>query len=483
MTLDVKFEEQDQTFNTDFGEVQTVSDGGFERGYNEGYAQGEVEGYDKGKTDGLVDGYDKGKTDGLVEGYDKGKTDGLVEGEQVGFDNAISKLTTLEVTENGEYTPSDDNIGFDKVTVNIGGREKTSFAEVIEGTRTTIIIDDMKGATKIGKRLFYNVLRNAENFEIPDTVEVIEDEAFYGATSLKAITIPPTVKTVGKRAFCSSGLIEVVLVNGPAYGNDIFQSCSYLQKIKIDEGITQLPYSMCNSCSALQEIEFPKNSLTTIGEYCFSACKKLVDITLPDSITSIGRACFRSCEALTNINLSKNLTRIELECFQYCKSLTSITIPSSVTYIAYSAFQYCDALTKINIEEGNNVYFDDGGVVYEKDALNGVMAHTYPYGKQDTDYKIPDGTRRVSSYFLQSKTLLSITIPSTITWMGDRCINWCSNLTTIIILATTPPSIYSTSISNNNLLNKIVVPKGCGDVYKSATNWSKYADIMEEATE
>ena len=460
MTLDVKFEEQDQTFSTNFGEIQTVSDGGFERGYNEGYAQGEV------------------------EGYGKGKTDGLVEGEQVGFDNAVSKLTTLEVTENGEYTPSDDNIGFDKVTVNIGGEEKTSFAEVIEGTRTNIIIDDMKGATKIRKRLFYNVLRNAENFEIPNTVEVIEDEAFYFASTLTKITIPPTVKTVGRSAFTYSGLIEAVLVNGPVYANGTFQNCGSLQKIKIEEGIIQPPNRLCNSCSSLQEIEFPKNSLTTLGEYCFAGCKKLVDITLPNTITELGRACFRSCEALTNINLSKNLTRIVTECFQYCKSLTSITIPASVTYLSNDAFKYCDNLTKINIEEGNDVYFNDGDVIYEKDARNGVMAYIYPYGKQDTDYKISDGTRRVTSYFLGSnKTLLSITIPSTITWMGDRCISWCSNLTTIIILATTPPSIYSTSIENNKALTKIIVPKGSLDAYKSATNWSKFADYMEEATE
>lgn len=46
---------------------------------------------------------------------------------------------------------------------------------------------------------------------------------------------------------------------------------------------------------------------------------------------------------------------------------------------------------------------------------------------------------------------------------------------------TTPPTIDS-NIFYTNKLNKIIVPVGCGDTYKNATNWSKFADYIEEAT-
>ena len=328
MTLDVKFEEQDQTFNTNFGEVQTVSDGGFERGYNEGYAQGEV------------------------EGYDKGKTDGLVEGEQVGFDNAVSKLTTLEVTENGEYTPSDDNIGFDKVTVNIGGEEKSSFTKYAEGTLTEITADDLKGITNIREYAFYY-------------------------SNIKSIEIPNTVTTLPKYAFSYSSLERIIIPDSVTYSSDnAFSSMQKLKSIELPDSITFMGSSSFYSNSGIESVKLP-NKMTHMGNYFFYRCEKLASVTIPNGVTYIGNFAFYSCESLTNI-----------------------TIPSKVETIKDNVFQ-----------------------------------------------------------------------------MGTT-----TNKATITFLGTTPPTIVSNTF-NKNFLNKIIVPKGCGDVYKSATNWSNFADYIEEATE
>lgn len=54
MRLDVNFEESRQTFDANFGEIQTAGDGGFERGYEAGYVKGNADGYTKGHTDGLA---------------------------------------------------------------------------------------------------------------------------------------------------------------------------------------------------------------------------------------------------------------------------------------------------------------------------------------------------------------------------------------------------------------------------------------------
>lgn len=48
MKINVRFTESNQTFDADFGEVQTADDGGFERGYAAGYDKGHAEGYGKG---------------------------------------------------------------------------------------------------------------------------------------------------------------------------------------------------------------------------------------------------------------------------------------------------------------------------------------------------------------------------------------------------------------------------------------------------
>lgn len=63
------------------------------------------------------------------------------------------------------------------------------------------------------------------------------------------------------------------------------------------------------------------------------------------------------------------------------------------------------------------------------------------------------------------------------------------HMETIYIKATTPPSLNAAFTSEMGgevfapYLTKIVVPKGCGDAYRSATNWSASADIIVEVDE
>lgn len=55
MNFVVKFAETAQSFGCQFGEVNNISDGGYERGYAAGYEVGNTEGYTKGHTDGLAE--------------------------------------------------------------------------------------------------------------------------------------------------------------------------------------------------------------------------------------------------------------------------------------------------------------------------------------------------------------------------------------------------------------------------------------------
>ena len=56
----------------------------------------------------------------------------------------------------------------------------------------------------------------------------------------------------------------------------------------------------------------------------------------------------------------------------------------------------------------------------------------------------------------------------------------CGRLTSITMLSTTPPTIGS-SIFPSGFSGTITVPAGTGDAYKAATNWSVYADKIQEA--
>ena len=65
MSFVAKFSEQDNAFVARFGEVNNVSDGGYERGYEAGYEKGNTEGYNKGHAEGVEQGYADGSSESL----------------------------------------------------------------------------------------------------------------------------------------------------------------------------------------------------------------------------------------------------------------------------------------------------------------------------------------------------------------------------------------------------------------------------------
>ena len=159
------------------------------------------------------------------------------------------------------------------------------------------------------------------------------------------------------------------------------------------------------------------NGVTSIGKYAFYYCDSLTSITIGDSVTSIGDRAFYYCDSLTSVTIGDSVTSIGEYAFYYCDSLTSITIGDSVTSIGEGAFYYCESLT-------------------------------------------------------------SVTIGDSVTSIGDRAFYGCIRLTDIYVNRTTPPTITSTSIPQTT--PTIHVPIGSGATYKSATNWSNYADRIVE---
>lgn len=90
MILDVNFQESVTSFDIKFDEVHNISDGGYERGLEEGEQKGYQKGYDKGSADGYENGYIAGSADGNHNGY----TVGYIEGEREGI--AVGQKTEYD---------------------------------------------------------------------------------------------------------------------------------------------------------------------------------------------------------------------------------------------------------------------------------------------------------------------------------------------------------------------------------------------------
>ena len=192
-----------------------------------------------------------------------------------------------------------------------------------------------------------------------------------------------------------------------------FWSCHSLTSVTIPNTITSIGGNGFYDCKALSSITIP-NSVTTIGDNAFGYCRALTSITIPDSVISIGNNAFDDCRALSSVTFGSGLTSIGERAFDSCEALSSVTVYDNVTSIGKRAFESCTALT-------------------------------------------------------------SCTIGSGITSIGEAVFDMCSGLTSITIYATTPPILENGNLGYpENYI--IYVPCDSVDAYKSASDWSYYAN-------
>ncbi len=176
--------------------------------------------------------------------------------------------------------------------------------------------------------------------------------------------------------------------------------------------------------STVTGINLP-SGLTSIQDSAFFSCG-LKSIVIPDSVTSIGERAFYSNQSLTNVTLSANLESIGNEAFQQCFSLTSITIPGSVTSISQRAFVECSSLTEILVDDSNNDYSSVDGVLFSKDE---TRLFQYPADGLSV-YVVPPTTTSIANYaFAECRSLTSITIPSSVTDIGEYVFDNFDDLT------------------------------------------------------
>ena len=204
-----------------------------------------------------------------------------------------------------------------------------------------------------------------------------------------------------------------------------------------------------------------------IGSYTFYYCSSLVSISLPNTVASIENSNFERCTSLTSIIVPNSVLSIGSSAFYYCSSVTSITIPNTVTSIGDLAFRNCSHLTDvyyigtpsnwntISISYGNENlisavrhyrpsdftdlewHLNDDGVLlisgsgYMND-YDVSSNHSAPWYSSDSLIRkvvIQTGVLSIGNYaFYSSYSLASITIPGSLTWIGDYAFGYCDSV-------------------------------------------------------
>lgn len=293
---------------------------------------------------------------------------------------------------------------------------------------------------------------------------------------------------------------------------NIFQFPIAINGKTFNNGRTAFDYVMENDFTSINfggEVEvityvdgddYAVTSVDTYGTIGFSNCRKKV--ILLENITIIGNHAFSNCSKLNSIDLTYciNLTKIGNFAFSQCLNLKNIYIPKNVSEIVYTAFHNCNNLKAITVNESNIYFSSENGVLYNK---NKSSLLKYPSAKEETFFSIPNSVTTINdNAFSYCENLENIAIPDSVTsigmtnfyrcsgltsvTIGNRVTNievsafyGCTSLSEITVLAETPPIIQSGAFNNGPDNRVFYVPDASVDVYKTATNWVKYADQIQ----
>ena len=285
-------------------------------------------------------------------------------------------------------------------------------------------------------------------------------DAFYGRTNLVSVTIPASVSNIGFEAFADCDSLRCFIVDA---ANQSFSSVDGALFDKTQTRLINYPRGRKGSYSI-------PGHVTSIERGAFNSGTNLTGVTIPSSVTNIELGAFTLCANLKAINvdaanncfcsmdgvlLNKAKTSliqypegkfgacaipdgvisIEPEAFVYCPAaectnLTSVTIPASVTNIEW-AFWTCPNLTNITVDASNPIFSSRDGVLFDK---NQTKLIRYPKGKAGS-YAIPATVTNFNGAFSECANLTGITIPRSISSIGESAFYFCTSLTNVIIPA------------------------------------------------
>lgn len=175
---------------------------------------------------------------------------------------------------------------------------------------------------------------------MPSTVETIGANAFTNCKKLYSVAIGTGVKRIEKSAF--SGCVELTSVNirNTEYLGDMaFYGCSKLEWFDCGTSLKHIGTRAFWNAKKLNYLKISP-TLETIGDFAFSKCELLPSITFPDTLKSIGTSAFDNCLAMETVTFGTGELVIGAYAFENCTLLTEVTIPENIVSIGRNAFAF-----------------------------------------------------------------------------------------------------------------------------------------------
>ncbi len=303
------------------------------------------------------------------------------------------------------------------------------------------------GVTSLGAHSFDGCTKLV-SVNIPEGVTEIKDYCFYECEAFAKLKLPSTLKTIGSNAFnyCISFADLQIPDNVTDIGDSAFYKCETLQKVTLSKSLKTYGYKVFSGCKLLTEINVaPGNQYfrsvegvlytsdgKTIVEHPYG--KYLKKLIIPSSVTTVrAYAYFRDCDNVDDNSFDyiekiefNKVEKIGAYAFANRKSIREVNLPSTLNEISSTSFNNCKEIEKYTIKNCKN-YTVHKGVLYTKDMKTVV---SYPIGRKDISYEIPEGTVNIEPYaFSYLDGLVELKIPESLETIGDYGFYYSGSIT------------------------------------------------------
>lgn len=262
-------------------------------------------------------------------------------------------------------------------------------------------------------------MTGVNSIKVPHSVDTIEEGAFENGL-FTAISIPSQVKYLGQKAF---------------------SHCSALQTIDISNTqISVIENELFDECESIESISLPNNT-TSVGNYAFRGCKKLLSINIPESVDKIGINPFvksgvseiilnnsvyklidgilygcngkEIVSVLTTANktliVPEGVETICQEAFAGNSIIEEVVCPTTLRIIDKKAFAGCSSLQKVNLEDSS---------------VKELAELVFDGCSQLETVILPKHLSKIDDYaFQKCEKLISITLPRGIRSIKDKAFN------------------------------------------------------------
>jgi len=385
--------------------------------------------------------------------------DGIVAIPASAFDGCESLETVVVPDSVGEIGASAFANCPNLKSVTIGTGVTNIAASAFQSCTNLVALVVPSGVQTIAARAFHSCTA-LRSVTFHDGLLSIGNNAFWGCSNLTSVVIPATVTNVATassnrpaydyHAFgrCPN-IVEVAMPNiasasavfpdsyklirtatvsggGDILRDNLFSGCVSLETATVAPGISGLGKSAFSDCTALRSVSLP-DGLGDAGTATFYNCTNLTAVSLPNSVTNIGIRAFVN-SGIREMVFPAQLEKIsDREAFRNCSSLTSIAIPRSLRYVGTGSFNGCSSLNTVRISDVSSFCAITWAGSLPSHAL-------YLNGERLDDLVVPDGVDSLRPYaFANSTNLTSVTLPLSVTNLGDSAFSGCAGVRSIAL--------------------------------------------------